>query len=153
MKRMLAAAILACATVLPAQASGDDIVRVRALGDVAGTMDALEKAVTGAGATVFARVDHAAGAQKAGMELAPAQLLIFGNPRLGTPAMQDNPLAGLFLPLRVLVYRDGAGQVWLAYEDPSEMLDDLGGVPDDAAYVKKMTGALGKLTAKAATGN
>ncbi len=128
----------------------DDIVKVKASGDVATTMDALQAAVEGAGATVFARVDHAGGAMKAEMELAPSQVLIFGNPKLGTPAMQDDPLAGLFLPLKVLVYRDGAGQVWLAYEDPKEMLDDLGGIPSDAAYVQKMTGALGKLTAKAA---
>lgn len=87
---------------------------------------------------------------KAGLELDPSQVLIFGNPKLGTPAMQDDPLAGLFLPLKVLVYRDGAGQVWLAYEDPREMLDDLGGVPEDAGYVQKMTGALAKLTGKAA---
>ena len=136
----------------PALAMNDDIVRIQATGDVAATMDALEAAVTGAGATVFARVDHAGGAEGAGLALDPSQVLIFGNPRLGTPAMQDNPLAGLFLPLKVLVYRDGAGQVWLAYEDPREMLEDLGGVSPDAAYIQKMTGALGKLTAKAAGG-
>ena len=82
--------------------------------------------------------------------MAPSQLLIFGNPKLGTPAMQDDPLAGLFLPMKVLVYRDGAGQVWLAYEDPKEMLGDLGGIAVDAPYVEVMTGALAKLTAKAA---
>ena len=128
----------------------DDIVKVQANGDVANTMDALQAAVEGAGATVFARVDHAGGAMKAELELDPSQVLIFGNPKLGTPAMQDDPLAGLFLPLKVLVYQDGAGQVWLAYENPADMLDDLGGIPADAAYVQKMTGALGKLTAKAA---
>ncbi len=134
----------------PALAMSDDIVKVQAAGDVATTMDALQAAVEGAGATIFARVDHAAGAMKAEMELDPSQVLIFGNPKLGTPAMQDDPLAGLFLPLKVLVYQDGAGQVWLAYENPKDMLDGLGGISDDAAYIKKMTGALGKLTAKAA---
>lgn len=129
--------------------AGDDIVKVKASGDVATTMDALEAAVTGAGATVFARVDHAGGAAKVDLELAPEQLLIFGNPKLGTPAMQDDPLAGLYLPLKVLVYQDADGQTWLAYEDPAEMLDDLN-IPADAEYVKKMTGALAKLTGKAA---
>lgn len=136
----------------PVFAMDDDIVQFPAAGDVASTMDALQAAVEGAGATVFARVDHAGGAMKEGLELAPSQLLIFGNPKLGTPAMQDDPLAGLFLPLKVLVYRDGAGQVWLAYEKPAGMLDDLDGISDDAAYIKKMTGALSKLTAKAAGG-
>jgi len=129
-----------------------DIVRVKASGDVDSTMDALEAAVKGAGARVFARIDHAGGAEKAGMELAPSQVLIFGNPKLGTPAMQDDPLAGLFLPMKVLVYSDGDGQVWLAYEDPAEMLEDAEGVPADAEYVGKMTKALGKLAAKAAGG-
>ena len=129
-----------------------DIVRVKASGDVASTMDALEAAVKGAGARVFARIDHAGGAEKAGMELAPSQVLIFGNPKLGTPAMQDDPLAGLFLPLKVLVFEDAEGQVWVTYEDPAEMLEDAEGVPADADYVGKMNKALGKLAAKAAGG-
>ncbi|WP_338550715.1 DUF302 domain-containing protein [Roseovarius phycicola] len=151
MKRLL----LAGGMMLMAQgvmASDDDIVKVKASGDVAATMDALQAAVEGAGATVFARVDHAGGAAKVDLELADSQLLIFGNPKLGTPAMQDDALAGLFLPLKVLVYEDAEGQVWLAYEDPKEMLDDLSGINLEAEYIKKMTGALGKLTGKAAGG-
>ncbi|WP_306115730.1 MULTISPECIES: DUF302 domain-containing protein [unclassified Roseovarius] len=147
MRKFIAATVLSV-MALPAWA-GQDIVKVKASGDVASTMDALEAAVTGAGATVFARVDHAGGAAKVDLELAPEQLLIFGNPKLGTPAMQDDPLAGLYLPLKVLVYQDADGQTWLAYEDPAEMLEDLN-VPADAEYLKKMTGALAKLTGKAA---
>ena len=131
MRRWIAGIMLAL-MASPAAATNDDIVRVKAAGDVVATMDALEAAVTGAGATVFARVDHAAGAAKIGDEIAPSQLLIFGNPKIGTPAMKDDALAGLFLPLKVLVYRDGAWQVWLAYQDPQAMLSGLGGVPDDA---------------------
>ena len=151
MTRLILAMVLVL-MALPGWAMNDDIVKVRASGDVASTMDALEAAVTAAGATVFARVDHGAGAEAVGMDLRPAELLIFGNPKLGTPAMQDNPVAGLYLPLKVLVYRDGAGQVWLAYEDPREMLEDLGGIAPDAGYIEMMTGALAKLTAKAAGG-
>jgi uncharacterized protein (DUF302 family) len=148
MKRFLVAAAITLAA-MPALARNDDIVRVKSFSDVAATMDRLEAAVTGAGANVFARVDHAAGAASVDMELDPTQVLIFGNPRIGTRAMQDDPMAGLFLPMKVLVYRDGAGQTWLAYQDPREMFDDLA-IPDDAGYIKMMTGALGKLTAKAA---
>lgn len=150
MKRLFAAAVL-CLLALPALATNDDIIRVKAAGDVTTTMDNLEAAVTKAGASVFARVDHASGAQRVGMKLRDAQLLIFGNPKLGTPAMQDDPLAGLFLPLRVLVYQDGAGQTWLAYHDPKEMFENLA-ISPEAEYVKKMTGALGKLTGMAAGG-
>ena len=128
----------------------DDLVKVASARDVPATMDALVAAVEGAGATIFARVDHAAGAAKVEMDLAPSQVLIFGNWRLGTPAMLDNPLAGLFLPLKVLVYEDGEVKTWLVYEDPEEMLYDLDGVSEDAAYIHAMTGALGKLTGAAA---
>ena len=111
-------------------------------------MNALSAAVSEAGATVFARVDHAEGAQSVDMTLPEAQLLIFGNPQLGTPAMLDDPLAGLVLPLRVLVY-DDAGTTTIAYEEVEDMFDDLQ-IDDDADYVKAMEGALQKLTAAAA---
>ena len=146
MKHLIAAAVFVL-TALPGWAT-EDIVKVKSANDVATTMDALEAAVTGAGATVFARIDHAGGAMSAGMELSDSQLLIFGNPKLGTPAMQHDPLAGLYLPLKVLIYEDASNDTWLAYVDPKEMLDDLN-VPSDAEYLKKMTGALAKLTAKA----
>jgi uncharacterized protein (DUF302 family) len=150
MQRFLAAIAVMLAG-LPALASDDDLVMVESSGDVATTMDRLEAAVTGAGASVFARVDHAAGAASVEMELGPTQVLIFGNPKIGTQAMQDDPRAGLFLPMKVLVYEDGDGRTWLAYQDPAEMLDDLA-IADDAEYIGMMTGALGKLTAKAAGG-
>lgn len=143
-------ATLCTVLFLPLAASAE-IVRVKASGDVPSTADALQAAVEGAGAKVFARVDHAGGAASVGLELAASQLLIFGNPKLGTPAMQDDPLSGIFLPLRVLVYEDSDG-VWLAYEAPADMLGKLSGVSTDAAYIKMMTGALGKLTNKAAGG-
>ncbi|MEJ6398396.1 DUF302 domain-containing protein [Yoonia sp. 208BN28-4] len=116
---------------------------------VAETMDALEAAVTEAGATVFARVDHAAGAASVDMELDDAQLLIFGNPRLGTLAMQADMLAGLQLPLRVLVYDSNAGTI-VAYESVDQMFDGLD-VPLDAEFVENMRGALRALTGKAVT--
>ncbi|MBY6058297.1 DUF302 domain-containing protein [Leisingera daeponensis] len=144
-KTVFLAGALALATALPAAA---ELVTVQSQKPVGETMDALEAAVEGAGATVFARVDHAAGAQNAALELSPSQLLIFGNPKLGTPAMQADMRAGLFLPLKVLAYEDADGQVWLTYEDPAEMLSGLE-IPADAEFVAKMQGALGKLTAAA----
>ena len=144
------ALVLSILLALPAVAAAD-ILRVKAAGDVAATMDALEAAVAGAGATVFARVDHVAGAAGVGMDLAASQLLVFGNPKLGTPAMQDDPLAGLYLPLKVLVYEDADGQVWLAYDDPATLLDGLA-IPADAAYLARMAGALKNLTGAAAGG-
>jgi uncharacterized protein (DUF302 family) len=115
---------------------------------VSATMDALQAAVEGAGATVFARVNHGAGAASVEMELNDAELLVFGNPRLGTPAMQADIHAGLQLPLRVLVYAGEDGTV-IAYESVATMFDGLN-VPLDAEFAQKMTGALAGLTGKAA---
>ncbi|KIC13609.1 DUF302 domain-containing protein [Leisingera sp. ANG-Vp] len=143
---LILAGAFALMSALPAAA---ELIKVPSQKPVAETMDTLQAAVEGAGATVFARVDHAAGAQKAGLELDGAQLLIFGNPKLGTPAMQADIRAGLYLPLKVLAYEDADGQVWLTYEDPAEMLSGLD-VPADAGFLAKMQGALGKLTAAAA---
>jgi len=149
MKRYLAAAVIGLAG-LPALAADDDLMMVEASSDVVTTMDRLEAAVTEAGASVMARVDHAEGAASVDMQLAPTQVLIFGNPKIGTQAMQDDPRAGLFLPMKVLVYEDRNGQTWLAYQDPEDMFDDLE-IGDDAEYITMMTGALDKLTAKAAS--
>ncbi len=130
-------------------AMADDIIKVETDKSVAQALDALEAAVGNAGATVFARIDHAAGAEKIGTPIPPNQVLIFGNPALGTPAMQIDPRAGLFLPLKVQAYEDANGQVWLAYEDPKETMDDLDEV-ENSPVIEKMRGALKKLTAAAA---
>lgn len=130
-------------------AMADDIIRVPTDKSVTEAIDALQAAVENAGATVFARVDHAAGAHKVDMTIPPNQVLIFGNPALGTPAMQIDPRAGLFLPLKVQAYEDADGQVWLAYEDPKETMDELDAV-EKSPVIDKMRGALSKLTSTAA---
>jgi uncharacterized protein (DUF302 family) len=82
------------------------------------TADRLESAVKAKGMTVFARIDHAAGALAEGLALRPIEVLIFGNARAGTPLMQAEPTIGIDLPLKVLVYEDSAGKVWLSYNQP-----------------------------------
>ncbi|WP_300031782.1 DUF302 domain-containing protein [uncultured Roseobacter sp.] len=144
--KTLAAAALSTVTATGALAA--DLVTKTSPHSVTETMDRLEAAVTGAGATVFARVDHAAGAAKVDMDLRPTQMLMFGNPKLGTPAMLDGQTAGLDLPLRVLVYADAEGMVQVAYHAPSG-LAEAHGLPGDAKYIQMMTGALDKLTGKA----
>ncbi len=126
-----------------------ELITVPTSKSVAEAADALAAAVDGAGAKVFARVDHAAGAASVNMALDDATLLVFGNPKLGTPALQADPRAGLFLPLRVLIYAGEDGGTLITYEDPASMFDGLE-IPADAEVIAKMTGALGNLTAKAA---
>lgn len=148
MKPILTPAAIAVVAGLSGPAAAADLVTTAASGTVADAMDRIEAAVEGAGATVFARVDHGQGAMDAGLELPPAQLLIFGNPQLGTPAMQDDITTGLVLPLKMLVYTDADGTVQVAYEDVASMFDGYT-VAGDAAYVSKMAGALEKFASAA----
>ena len=81
------------------------------------TVRRLDETVRGKGLTVFARIDHRAGAREVGLEMQDEQVLVFGSPRAGTPLMVARPLVGLDLPLRVLVWRGPDGQVWASYQD------------------------------------
>jgi uncharacterized protein (DUF302 family) len=78
------------------------------------------EAIESRGLTLFARIDHAAGARAAGLELADEQVLLFGNPRAGTPLMRSDPRVGIELPLRILIWADASG-VLLGYRDPREL--------------------------------
>jgi len=96
----------------------DGVVRVKSMHSVSVTIDKLESALKNKGMTIFKRVSHSAGAAKVGLELRPTELMIFGNPKVGSPLMQCQQLAALDLPQKALVYEDETGQVWLAYNDP-----------------------------------
>jgi len=106
------------------------------------TMDRLEAAVKVKGLTVFARVDHAAGAADIGLPLRPTELLIFGNARGGTPLMQTNQAVGIDLPLKALVYQDVAGKVWLAYNNPDWIARRHGLGASVAPNIQALTNAL-----------
>lgn len=98
--------------------SEDGLVTIASRYTVSETLDRLEKALKVINITVFARVDHAAGAASVAMPLRPTELLIFGSPRGGTPLMQSVQTVGIDLPLKVLAWQDAGGQVWLTYSDP-----------------------------------
>lgn len=124
------------------------VVTIESAHDVPTTIDRLAAAVEGAGGTVFARVDHAKGAASVDLELRPTELLIFGNPKLGTLPMQQAQTVGVDLPLRVLAWEDEAGVTHVSYTDPAAMMARHGVAPD-APFVAKIAGALEKLTGKA----
>jgi uncharacterized protein (DUF302 family) len=94
------------------------------------TLDRLVAAIEKAGMTVFATIDHAAGAKAVGLSMLPATILIYGQARGGTPVMQASPAAALDLPLRALVREDAAGQTRLAFHPVRQLLDAYG-VPDE----------------------
>lgn len=99
----------------PTSASG--VIAVKSQYDIDETVARLTKDIAAKGIMFFQKIDQAALAAKAGIELRPSILLVFGNPPLGTQFIAANPLAGLDWPVRMLVYRDAAGAVWVAYTD------------------------------------
>ncbi|MEI9414772.1 DUF302 domain-containing protein [Mesorhizobium sp. Cs1321R2N1] len=95
----------------------DGLITVQSRFGVTETIDRLAEVVKRAGLLVFARIDHQAGARDVGTTLRPTELLIFGNPKGGTPLMQDQQLAGIDLPVKALAWEDEHGKVWLCYND------------------------------------
>ena len=113
------------------------------------TIDRLETEIRAKGMTVFARIDHAAGAAEVGLTLAPTELIVFGNARGGTPLMQSVQTVGIDLPLKVLVWQDAAGKTWLSYNEPS-WIAQRHGVADAEQVVSKMAAALSAMARTAA---
>ncbi len=122
-------AILACFAVCPLDAAqaqqpmpqqvtiaaSSGLVTVVSNHTVSDTIDRFEAAVRAKGWVVFARLDHAAAAQAAGLQLRPRTVVVFGNPKGGTPAMRTNPTLAIDLPLKALVWEDESGKIWLTY--------------------------------------
>jgi uncharacterized protein (DUF302 family) len=106
------------------------------------TMDRLAAAVTARGAAVVARIDHAAAATTVGLALAPTEVLVFGNPRAGTPLMQAAQTIGIDLPLKALVWRDAAGITHLGYNDPHWLARRHGAEAGHEAVLKAMAALL-----------
>jgi len=115
------------------------------------TMERLEAAVKAKGLTVFARIDHAAGAAEVGLSLRPTELLIFGNAKGGTPLMQSDQTVGIGLPLKALVWQDASGDTWLSYNDPSWIAKRHGLGHEVDAAVNAMSAALDGIARTATT--
>ena len=129
----------------------DGLITIASAFGAAETIRRLEDEIRAKGLTIFARIDHAAGAAEVGMTLRPTLLLIFGNARGGTPLMQAGQTIGIDLPLKALVHEDAAGKVCLSYNDPGWLAARHGLGEAGAAPVAAMTGLLQAVTAKAAT--
>jgi uncharacterized protein (DUF302 family) len=114
------------------------------------TMDRLERELNAKGMTVFARIDHAAGAAAVGLDLRPTELLIFGSAKAGTALMQTDQAIGIDLPLKALAYQDAAGKVWLSYVDPRWLAKRHGLGAAVAPNVAAMAAALDALAKNAA---
>ncbi len=136
--------------LLTSLANADNgLISVKSSHEAKATADRLENALKQKGMTVFARINHAAGAQKVGKKLRPTELIVFGNPKVGTPLMQCRQSTAIDLPQKALIWEDGDGQVWLSYNDPNYLVERHGITGCDEV-VKKIETALNNF-AKAAT--
>ena len=121
--------------------AADGLISVKSSHTVKATADRLENILKQKGMTVFIRIDHAAGARKVDQKLRPTELIVFGNPKVGTPLMLCNQGVGIDLPQKALIWQDDQGQVWLTYNDP-DYLSQRHGLSECAEVVNKVKKAL-----------
>ncbi len=150
-KKLLILLALILALTPIAQADDKGMISKKSQYSVKVTLDRLEEVLTKKGITIVTRWSHSDGAKKVGIPLRDTELLIFGNPKLGSHFFTSSQTAGIDLPMKALAWKDAKGQVWLTYNDPQYMADRHG-INDRPEIVKKMTGALNKLS-NVATGN
>ena len=131
--------------------AADGLITLRSAFGPEETMHRLEAEVRARGMTVFAHIDHAAGAAAAGLPLRPTDLLIFGNAKGGTPLMQALQTIGIDLPLKALVWQDAAGITWLSYNDPHWTAQRHGLDDASKATIEAMSDALKAIAGKATT--
>jgi uncharacterized protein (DUF302 family) len=115
------------------------IVRIPSQHSVSATVDRLEALLKAKGVVVFARIDFSGDAGRAGLTLRAEQMLIFGNPKAGTPLMVAEPTVGLDLPLKALVFEDADSRTWLAYNDPQYIVARHGIAPGLSANLAAVT--------------
>lgn len=121
MKKLFACFIAALLVSSSAFAADNGMVKLKSAYDVKTTASRLIANLKAKGMTVFTTVDHTAGAAKVGLKLRPTELVIFGNPKVGTPLMQCSQSMGIDLPQKALIIQDAKGQVWYLYNDPVYM--------------------------------
>ncbi|UDL05943.1 DUF302 domain-containing protein [Marinobacter sp. CA1] len=142
-------ALVLASVSLGAQAA-DGLVRVASEHSVAETADRLVTNLEARGMTVFDRIDHRAGAEGVGLTLPPTEVVVFGNPKAGTPLMHCAPSVAIDLPLKALVWQDADGNVWLGYNDPA-YLAERHNIEGCDAVLAKMTQALANFARQATT--
>ena len=151
MKHLLV--LMSLMVIAPAMSMADDqgMINKKSQFSVKVTLDRLENVLRKKGITIVTRWSHHAGAKKADIALRPTELLIFGNPKMGSHFFTSQQTAGIDLPMKALAWKDKKGQVWLTYNDPT-YIAKRHSINNRPAIVKKMTGALNNLT-NVATGN
>lgn len=148
MRHIVATSLLFLVFAMPA-AAGEGVIQVASSHSVDETAGRLEGILKEKGMTIFARIKHSEGAKKAGVELNPTELVVFGNPKVGAPLMQCRQSVALDLPQKALIWQDDAGKVWISYNDP-RYLESRHGITDCEEILGKIEKALAAMTAAAA---
>lgn len=151
MKKIVTVLFCALLGLSPTMAESDlerGLISKKSPHSVAVTLDRLEQVLKDKGVTIVTRWSHGAGAEKAGIPLRPTELLIFGNPRLGSHFFTSQQTAGIDLPMKALAWVDEHGQVWLTYNDPA-YIAGRHDIKDRDEIIQKMSKALDMFSAAA----
>ena len=147
--RLIGSVFVIIFCIVSTAAADNGLISVKSSHDVKATADRLENVLKQKGMNVFIRINHAAGARKVGKNLRPTELVVFGNPKVGTPLMQCNQSVAIDLPQKALIWQDEKDQVWLTYNDP-DYLAQRHGLDQCTEVINKVAKALSNF-ARAAT--
>lgn len=148
MKTIYLAALLVLFIAIPVMAA-DGVINVQSAFNVGETADRLESILTEKKMTIFKRIKHSEGAGKVGIELRETELIIFGNPKVGSPLMKCQQSVAIDLPQKALIWEDGKSKVWISYNDP-RYLEKRHDISNCEEVISKIEKALSGIT-KAAT--
>ena len=150
MKKLILSALLILPTAMPAVAAVEGMINVESTFNVVDTTDRLEGILKEKGMTVFNRVKHSEGASNVGIELRDTELLIFGNPKAGSPLMKCAQTVAIDLPQKALVWEDENEKVWISYNDPRH-LEQKHGITGCEKVISNIEKALANFAQAAAT--
>lgn len=149
MKKLILTALFILTIIVPAQAA-DGVVNVQSTFNVIETADRMESILKEKGMTVFSRIKHSQGASKVGVELRDTELIIFGNPKVGSPLMKCQQSVAIDLPQKALIWEDDKAMVWISYNDPRylEKRHNILGCEEVIAKIEKALAGIAKSTSK-----
>jgi uncharacterized protein (DUF302 family) len=148
MNRQMAIALVIMLAAVPAMAA-DGVINVQSAYNVSQTADRMENVLKEKGMTVFNRIGHSEGAGKVGIELRDTELIIFGNPKVGSPLMKCQQSVAIDLPQKALVWKDEGAKVWISYNDPRYLVKrhNISGCDEVVAKIEKALSGMAKAAA------
>jgi uncharacterized protein (DUF302 family) len=148
MKNAFITALLVLFSVLPSMAA-DGLINVQSAFSVKETTDRLENILNKKGMTIFNQINHSDAARKVGVELRETRLIIFGNPKVGSPLMQCQQSVAIDLPQKAIIWEDDQSKVWISYNDPGYLKKrhDITGCDEVLTKIEKALSGITKVAA------